>query len=75
MNMSNKDNDLVNFSEDYELNKHLRNSEFRQTEENRKQLIQLGKEAKEALKKSRLTHKELDDAIKKSKVKFEKKKK
>jgi len=73
--MSNKDNDLVNFSEDYELNKHLRNSEFRQTEENRKQLIQLGKEAKEALKKSRLTHKELDDAIKKSKVKFEKKKK
>ncbi|MEG3344494.1 hypothetical protein WDB89_02935 [Pseudoalteromonas sp. B5MOD-1] len=73
--MSNKDNDLVNFSESYELNRHLRNSEFRQTEENRKQLIQVGKEAKETLNKSRLTHKELDDALKKSKIKFEKKKK
>ena len=69
--MTNKDKKLVNFSEDYELNRHLKKGEFRQTEDNRKQLTELGKQTKEKLKKSRLTHEDLEEALKKTKKKFD----
>ena len=66
-----KDNKLVNFSEDYELNNRLRRNGKRQTEENRQELKKVGAKAKKKLDKTRLTHLELDQAIEKNLDKFQ----
>ncbi|CAK2254479.1 hypothetical protein [Vibrio splendidus] len=66
------DHELVNFSEDYELNRHLRKAGFGQTQENRDTLKGLGDATKKAKGKSRLTHADLELAIDKSKPKFKK---
>lgn len=58
------DHDYVNFSEDHELNYHLRKVNKRQTEENRKTLKSMGNELKTATGKSRLTHDEFHEYIK-----------
>ena len=64
--MAPKDRDLVNFREDYELNRHLRNSGKGQTKENRSTLQAIGDQEKKRLKKTRLTHEEFDGAIKRN---------
>lgn len=50
------DHDYVNFSEDYEMNYHLRKVDKRQTESNRGTLRVMGTELKSRTGKSRLTH-------------------
>lgn len=54
-----KDHEYVNFSEDYELNHHLKKLNKRQTEENRNKLRSLGSELKTQESKPRLKHGEL----------------
>ncbi|ENY6494659.1 hypothetical protein ACOIYM_000849 [Vibrio parahaemolyticus] len=66
-----KDNKLVNFSEDHELNNRLKRNNKRQTEENRQKLKDIGDNAKRQLNKTRLTHEELDTAIEQNKDKLE----
>ena len=58
------DHDYVNFSEDHELNYHLREVDKRQTERNREALKSMGNELKTATGKSRLTHDEFHKYIK-----------
>jgi large subunit ribosomal protein L21 len=58
------DSDAVNFSEDHELNYHLKKNELSQTKENRETLITLGKELKAELGKEVLTHEDVDALIK-----------
>ena len=57
------DRDLVNFSEDHELNSCLRSAGKRQTQANRDALIGLGKQVKDRLGKRVLTHDDVSDAI------------
>ena len=56
--MGTSDHDYVNFSEDHELNYHLKKVEKRQTESNRDLLIDMGNELKAETKKTRLLHDE-----------------
>ncbi|MCT2564544.1 50S ribosomal protein L21 [Chryseobacterium herbae] len=57
------DNATVNFSEDHELNYHLKKNNLSQSKENRETLITLGKAVKVELEKTILTHEEVDAAI------------
>lgn len=57
------DNATVNFSEDHELNYHLKKNNLSQSKENRETLITLGKAVKVELEKNVLTHEEVDAAI------------
>lgn len=57
------DNATVNFSEDHELNYHLKKNGLSQSKENRETLITLGKAVKVELEKNILTHEEVDAAI------------
>ena len=58
------DHDYVNFSEDHELNYHLRKVDKRQTEKNRDVLKSMGNELKTATGKRRLTHGEFHKYVK-----------
>lgn len=69
--MSISDYDYVNFSEDYELNYHLKKVDKRQTEENRDGLKVMGKELKTKLNKSRLQHGEFHTYISTQKSRLE----
>ena len=64
------DNDTVNFSEDHELNYHLKKHNLSQTKENRETLVTLGEEVKKELGKNILTHADVDAAIVKDITKF-----
>ena len=66
-----KDKKYVNFSEEYELNHHLRKANKRQTKENREVVKAIGDNLKSANDVSRLKHGDLEAAIKKSKSKLE----
>ncbi len=72
---SNADRDTVNFSEDHELNYHLKKNELSQSKDNRETLITLGKELKSELGKNILTHAEVDALIEKNIAQFKEVKK
>ena len=57
------DKDLVNFSEDHELNYCLRSAGKRQTQENRDALVDLGRQVKQNLGKRVLTQDDVHGAI------------
>ncbi|MDW1971442.1 hypothetical protein R7Y21_16310 [Vibrio sp. 945] len=57
------DRDLVNFSEEHELNYCLRSAGKRQTQANRDTLVDLGNQVKEVLDKRVLTQGEVRGAI------------
>ncbi|MFM2584486.1 hypothetical protein [Vibrio campbellii] len=57
------DKDLVNFSEDHELNYCLRSAGKRQTQENRDELVDLGRQVKQNLGKRVLTQDDVRGAI------------
>ncbi|WP_322803817.1 hypothetical protein SO574_04345 [Vibrio alfacsensis] len=57
------DKDLVNFSEDHELNYCLRSAGKRQTQANRDALVDLGKQVKQDLGKRILTQDDVRGAI------------
>ncbi|CAE6950874.1 hypothetical protein ACOMICROBIO_GDFFDHBD_03633 [Vibrio sp. B1REV9] len=57
------DKDLVNFSEDHELNYCLRSAGKRQTQANRDALVDLGKQVKQDLGKRVLTQDDVRGAI------------
>ncbi len=57
------DHDYVNFSEDYELNYHLRKVDKRQTETNRSILRDMGGELKRITGKARLQHGEFHSYV------------
>ncbi|BBL89405.1 MULTISPECIES: hypothetical protein [Vibrio] len=57
------DKDLVNFSEDHELNYCLRSAGKRQTQANRDTLIDLGRQVKQDLGKRVLTQDDVRGAI------------
>lgn len=61
-----KDNEYVNFSEDYELNHHLRKLEKRQTQDNRDVLKKIGDDTKKSNNSPRLKHSEFEASIKKN---------
>ncbi|GAA5645411.1 MULTISPECIES: hypothetical protein [Vibrio] len=65
------DRELVNFSEDHELNHCLRSAGKRQTKANREALVGLGRQVKDQLGKRVLTHDEVSDAIKGNDTLFE----
>jgi len=67
---SNSDHATVNFSEDHELNYHLKKNNLSQSKENRETLTALGKELKEELGKNILTHEEVDALIEKNVAQF-----
>ena len=69
--MSISDHDYVNFSEDYELNDHLKKAGKRQTERNRAILKVMGDELKKKLDKTRLKHDEFDTYISEQKSRLE----
>lgn len=60
------DKDLVNFSEDHELNYCLRSAGKRQTQANRDTLIDLGRQVKQDLGKRVLTQDDIRGAIDKN---------
>lgn len=60
------DKDLVNFSEDHELNYCLRSAGKRQTQANRDTLIDLGRQIKQDLGKRVLTQDDVRGAIDKN---------
>ncbi|WP_039986870.1 hypothetical protein [Vibrio owensii] len=60
------DKDLVNFSEEHELNYCLRSAGKRQTQANRDALIDLGKQVKQDLGKRELTQDDVRGAIDKN---------
>ena len=66
-----KDNEYVNFSEDYELNHHLRKLDKRQTQDNRDILKKIGDDTKKANNSPRLKHSEFEASIKKNKTKLD----
>ncbi|WP_404397411.1 hypothetical protein [Idiomarina loihiensis] len=66
-----KDKNVVNFGEDYELNRHLKKAGKRQTEENRDILKDIGSEVKRELDKTRLKHDELESGIAKCKQRLD----
>ncbi|EGQ8219069.1 hypothetical protein DLH88_00585 [Vibrio parahaemolyticus] len=57
------DRDLVNFSEDHELNNCLRSAGKRQTQANRDALVDLGKQVKQVSGKRVLTQDDVRGAI------------
>lgn len=57
------DKDLVNFSEDHELNYCLRSTGKRQTQANRDTLVDLGRQVKQDLGKRVLTQDDVRGAI------------
>ncbi|MCH2160221.1 MAG: hypothetical protein MK096_15760 [Oleiphilaceae bacterium] len=57
------DKDLVNYSEDHELNYCLRSAGKRQTQENRDALVDLGRQVKQNLGKRVLTQDDVRGAI------------
>ena len=65
------DNDYVNFSEDYELNYHLKKVDKRQTETNRDTLKIMGDELKLKLSVSRLTHEQFSPYVEQQKSRLE----
>ncbi|WP_350654182.1 hypothetical protein [Pseudoalteromonas sp. D48-MNA-CIBAN-0056] len=69
--MSIEDHDYVNFSEDYELNYHLKKVDKRQTEKNRDTLKDMGKELKKATGKTRLQHGEFHSYVLKNKSRLD----
>ena len=60
------DRETVNFSEDHELNYHLKKNNLSQSKDNRAVLTTLGAELKEELGKAVLTHEEVDALIEKN---------
>ncbi len=60
------DRELVNFSEDHELNYCLKSAGKRQTQANRDALVDLGKQVKQDLGKRILTQDDVRDAIEKN---------
>ncbi|MGI9950188.1 hypothetical protein [Vibrio hyugaensis] len=60
------DKDLVNFSEDHELNYCLRSAGKRQTQANRDALVDLGRQVKQDLGKRVLTQDDVRGAIDKN---------
>lgn len=62
---ANSDYKTVNFSEDHELNYHLKKNNLSQSKENREILISLGKELKGETGERVLTHEEVDALIEK----------
>lgn len=67
---SNADRDTVNFSEDHELNYHLKKNNLSQSKDNRETLITLGKAFKEESGKNILSHEEVDSIIEKNIAQF-----
>ncbi|QKF62112.1 hypothetical protein [Campylobacter curvus] len=65
-----KDAELVNFSEEYELNNILKKHGKSQSEVNRKILCELGKEYKEKLGKKILSQDEFGEFVKKNLAKL-----
>ncbi|WP_169754360.1 hypothetical protein [Campylobacter curvus] len=65
-----KDAELVNFSEEYELNNILKKHGKSQSEANRKILCELGKECKEKLSKKILSQDEFGEFVKKNLAKL-----
>ncbi|CAE6907958.1 hypothetical protein AB3Y13_17875 [Vibrio alginolyticus] len=65
------DKDLVNFSEDHELNYCLKSAGKRQTQANRDALVGLGKQVKQDLGKRVLTQDDVRGAIEKNSGLFE----
>ena len=65
------DHDYVNFSQDHELNYHLRKVDKRQTENNRNTLRSMGNELKSRLGKSRVTHGEFHPYVVSQKSRLE----
>ncbi|MEF1326362.1 hypothetical protein [Vibrio sp. M260121] len=65
------DKDLVNFSEDHELNYCLRSAGKRQTQANRDTLIDLGRQVKQDLGKRVLTQDDVRGAIDKNENLFD----
>ncbi len=65
------DKDLVNFSEDHELNYCLKSAGKRQTQANRDALVGLGKQVKQDLGKRVLTQDDVRGAIEKNGSLFE----
>lgn len=61
--MALNDHEYVNFSEDYELNYHLRKVNKRETEKNRQTLRVMGDELKRRLAKHFLTHSEFHQYV------------
>lgn len=72
---SNADSDTVSFSEDHELNYHLKKHGLSQSKANRETLTELGKELKETTGDKVLTHEQVDELIEKNNDKFNKPKK
>lgn len=66
-----QDHEYVNFSEDYEMNYHLRKVDKRQTETNRSTLRTMGTELKGILGKTRLTHGEFHPYVVKNKARLD----
>ncbi len=66
----NADRDTVNFSEDHELNYHLKKNGLSQSKDNRETLVTLGKELKDELGKNILSHEEVDGLIEKNIAQF-----
>jgi hypothetical protein len=65
------DKDLVNFSEEHELNYCLKSTGKRQTQANRDALVDLGKQVKQDLGKRVLTQDDVKGAIEKNGSLFE----
>ncbi len=65
------DKDLVNFSEDHELNYCLKSAGKRQTQANRGALVDLGKQVKQDLGKRVLSQDDVRSAIEKNSSLFE----
>ncbi|BDU41052.1 hypothetical protein [Vibrio nigripulchritudo] len=57
------DSDYVNFSQDHELNHHLKKVNKRQTQENRNELKKMGDELKKSTGKTRIKHGEFNRYI------------
>lgn len=62
--MSLNDHEYVNFSQDHELNYHLRKVNKSQSIANRAELRKMGDELKKALNKTYLTHAEFHQYVK-----------
>ncbi len=71
----NADSDTVNFSEDHELNYHLKKHSLSQSKDNRETLTTLAGEYKTAEGKNVLTHQEVDTLIEKNISQFKELKK
>lgn len=67
---SNSDYATVNFSEDHELNYHLKKNGLSQSKENRETLVKLGTELKKEAGERVLTHEEVDALITKHIAEF-----